>query len=239
MRRCVAATADAAHPTSAMTPNAKDASLPWLRQFVLRAGHDYLLKGIGTTVFMTVFFMAYLHLLKHPAFPVTVMPVIRLDDWIAFQPHSLPLYLSLWFYTSLAPALIVGRRELVGYGVAIGLVCLFGLACFYFFPTTVPVPDIDWAAYPGFDFLHRIDTAGNACPSLHVAAAVFTGLWLHRLLGEMASARWLLALNALWCVGILYSTLATKQHVVLDLLAGLALGLVGGWAALRSLKPMR
>jgi membrane-associated phospholipid phosphatase len=237
MRPCVVALPDVAQPTSDMTPNPKDASLPWIRQFVLRARHDFLLKSIGTTVFMTIFFVAYIHLLKHPAFPVTVMPLIGLDDWIAFDPHSLPLYLSLWLYTSLPPALIVGRRELIGYGIAIALVCLFGLGCFYFLPTAVPVPTIDWAAYPGFDFLHRIDSAGNACPSLHVAAAVFSALWLHRLLIEMDSRRWLLALNALWCVGILYSTLATKQHVALDLFAGLALGLVGAWASLRWLKP--
>lgn len=219
-----------------MILSATNSSLPLPRQLLLRARYDFLLKFVGTSVFMTIFFVAYIHLLNHPAYPVTVMPLTALDNWIGFEPAALPLYLTLWVYTSLPPSIIVGRRELVGYGISIGLVCLFGLACFYFLPTAVPLPDIEWSMYPGFEFLHRIDMAGNACPSLHVATAVFSGLWMDRLLREMAARRWLIWGNALWGIAILYSTLATKQHVALDLYAGLALGLVGAWVSLRWLK---
>ena len=31
------------------------------------------------------------------------------------------------------------------------------------------------------DFLKSMDASGNACPSLHVATAVFSGIWLHHL----------------------------------------------------------
>jgi len=44
------------------------------------------------------------------------------------------------------------------------------------------------------------------------------------LLREMRSSPWLLGLNWAWCAGILYSTVATRQHVVLDVLAGAVLG---------------
>ena len=43
------------------------------------------------------------------------------------------------------------------------------------------------------------------------------------------------SLNALWCVGILYATLAIRQHVALDMLAGSALGGLVGWLSLLSL----
>ena len=46
-----------------------------------------------------------------------------------------------------------------------------------------------------------------------------------RLLRYLGAPHWLRALNWLWCLGILYSTLATKQHVAIDLYAGVALGL--------------
>ncbi|HET6719264.1 MAG TPA: phosphatase PAP2 family protein, partial [Rhodocyclaceae bacterium] len=125
----------------------------------------------------------------------------------------------------------------VRYGWSIGGVCLVGLVFFYWFPTSVPPAAVDWSMYPGFDFLKKIDTAGNACPSLHVAAAAFSGVWLHRQLGEMGAGRWVLLVNAIWGAAILYSTLATKQHVFLDLAAGLLLGLVGVWLSLRWIAP--
>jgi membrane-associated phospholipid phosphatase len=42
------------------------------------------------------------------------------------------------------------------------------------------------------------------------------------------------ALNWIWCLGILYSTVATRQHVFLDVLAGAALGAVIAVASHRS-----
>lgn len=221
-----------------MTPDTQFFALPWYRQFLLRLLPHFLLKGVGTTVFMTVFFSAYLHLLKNPSFEVTEMPLTAVDHWLPFTASTLPAYLSLWLYTSLPPALMIDRRDLVRYGAAIGAVCLFGLLCFYWFPTAVPPAGVDWSMYPAFDFLKKIDTAGNACPSLHVAAAVFSGAWLHRQLGEMGAGRIVRAVNFFWGTAILVSTLATKQHVFLDLLAGTALGLAGAWWSLRWIKPL-
>lgn len=220
-----------------MTPDARFLALPWYRQFLLRLLPLFWLKAIGTTVFMTAFFTAYLHLLKSPAHAVTEMPLTVVDRWLVFNPSALPAYLSLWLYTSLPPALMIAWRDLVRYGWSIGGVCLLGLIFFYWFPTSVPPAMVDWSLYPGFDFLKKIDTAGNACPSLHVAAAAFSGVWLHRQLDEMGAGRWVLLVNATWGVAILYSTLATKQHVFLDLAAGLLLGLVGVWLSLRWIRP--
>ena len=81
--------------------------------------------------------------------------------------------------------------------------------------------------------LQGVDAAGNACPSLHVATALFTALWLQRLLLALAVPRWLRVANALWLLLIVYSTLAIKQHVVLDALAGAALGALFAWASMR------
>lgn len=216
-----------------MTPDSRFFALPWYRQFLLRLLPHFWLKAIGTTVFMTVFFVAYLHLLKNPARDVIEMPLIVLDRWIPFTAAALPAYLSLWLYTSLPPALMLDRRELVRYGLAIGAVCLFGLLCFYLFPTAVPPANVDWSSYPGFDFLKKIDSAGNAFPSLHVASAVFSGVWLHRQLREMGAGVGALVANLLWGTAIVVSTLATKQHVALDLIAGLILGGLGAWLSLR------
>ncbi len=207
--------------------------LPWYRQVAAAlAKHPYL-KGIGTTLFIVLFFGAYFYLLKEPAYPATVMPFTLLDRLIAFQPLAMPMYISLWVYVSLPPALLSTRRELYGYGLAMAATCLAGMLVFYFWPTVVPVANIDWAKYPDVDFLKNIDAAGNAFPSLHVATAAFSGVWLHHLLRRFGAPRWLLSLNWLWCIGIVYSTIATRQHVAVDALAGLLLGMLAAYWSLR------
>ena len=153
--------------------NAPHPQMPWYRQIAAVIPKHLYLKSIGTTLFIGVFFGAYFYVLKQPAYPTTVMPITLLDRLIGFQPLALPLYLSLWVYVSLPPTLLATRREMYGYGLAMAATCLAGLLVFYFWPTTVPPVNIDWAQYPDVHFLKNIDAAGNAFPSLHVATAVF------------------------------------------------------------------
>jgi membrane-associated phospholipid phosphatase len=205
----------------------------WHLQAAAALRRHWYLKAIGTPVFIGLFFAAYFYLLKNPVHPVTVMPVTFLDRLVGFYPATLPLYASLWVYVSLPPALLATRRELYGYGLAMAWTCLAGLMIFYFWPTTVPPAHIDWARYPDVRFLKDIDASGNACPSLHVTTAIFSGIWLNALLRRFSAPRWILIVNWTWCAGIVYSTIATRQHVALDVLAGLALGMVGAYMSLR------
>lgn len=221
-----------------MTGHATVNTPPWYELAAQALGRHILLKSLGTPFFIAVFFSAYFYLLKQPASTATIMPMLWLDRVISFEPRALPLYLSLWVYVSLPPALLATRRELYRYALAMAATCLIGLLVFYFWPTAIPAADIDWTRYPDVHFLKNIDAAGNAFPSLHVATAVFSGLWLHYLLRGFGGPRWILALNALWGVGIIYSTLATRQHVAVDVLAGLALGGMAAYLSLRQTKSL-
>jgi membrane-associated phospholipid phosphatase len=186
-------------------------------------------KVLGTTGFITLFFGAYLYLLKNPAYAATTMPLTAADQFIGFEPLALPIYLSLWAYVSLPPMLMRTRRAIIEYGIWIGGLCLFALVIFYFFPNAVPSANIDWGLYPGMAFLKDVDAAGNACLSLHVATAVFSGFWIHWLLPRVGLNRWSRLISALWCIAIAYSTMATKQHVAVDVVAGGALGVLFAW----------
>ncbi len=186
----------------------------------------WLIKVLGLGGGITAFFVGYFWLLRHPLFPVTFMPRLALDRWISFQPAALSLYLSFWFYISLVPALLKERRELVGYALAATGLGVIGLGIFLFWPTAVPLADVEWALYPSFAFLKSVDLTGNACPSMHVAFSVFTAIWFNRLFRQMEGGPYLVGLNWLWCLGILYSTVAIRQHVALDVVAGCVLGLV-------------
>ena len=200
----------------------------WRRALSTAMTHFWF-KSLGTMAFILVFFLAYIYLLKNPAFPVVIMPVTDLDQFVGFEPMALPIYLSLWIYVSLPPLLMLTRRAIIEYGVWIGCLCLVALIIFYFWPSAVPPANIDWAKYPGVDFLKGVDAAGNACPSLHVATAVFSAFGLHWQLSSAGLGRGSRFLNACWCVAIIYSTLATKQHVAVDVVAGGALGAAFAW----------
>lgn len=213
--------------------NEDSQQMPWYRQAAAVIPMHMHLKSIGTMLFISLFFGAYFYLLKAPAYLTTVMPITVLDRLIGFQPLALPMYLSLWVYVSLPPALLATRRELYGYGLAMAGTCLAGLIIFYFWPTVVPAANIDWAQYPDVDFLKSMDTSGNACPSLHVATAIFSGIWLLHLLRRFGTPLWMLTFNWTWCIGIIYSTLATRQHVAVDVLAGLMLGVLAAYLSLR------
>ncbi len=198
------------------------------------------LKVLGISGFMWLFFIAYFHLLRNPVRPVTVMPLTALDHAIPLQPWALGAYVSLWLYVGIAPGLMLTLRELLVYGAWAGALCLSGLLVFYLAPTAVPPHrfSVDLEQHPGFAVLQGVDAAGNACPSLHVATALFSAVWVARLLGRIgAPAAWQLV-NAVWLLLIVWSTLAVKQHVALDALAGALLGGAFGWASGRWWPPV-
>jgi hypothetical protein len=190
---------------------------------------------LSTAGGIAVFFYAYFWAMRHPLGAVTVMPVTWVDELIGFQPLSFPLYVFLWFYISLGTALAKDLRELVAFGVASLAMSVVALAIFMLLPTRVPDFAIDWSLYPSMRFLKRVDVAGNAFPSLHAAFCVFTAVVLHAQLGALGAGRRLRAGNLLLCAGILYSTIATRQHVVLDAVGGAVLGAAASVAYLGAL----
>lgn len=211
----------------------------WWPQAVMRFKSQWMIKSVGTTGGIAAFMWAYFWLLRHPVFPVTVMPLTWVDRLIGFQSWSLVPYASLWIYISLVPGLLNLRREMAPYLSAVALLSLTGFAIFLFWPTAVPRPDVDWAHYPSIQFLKTVDTSGNACPSLHVAFSVMTALWLHRILKQLNAPGLPRLLNVFWCGLIAYSTMATKQHVMVDVETGAILGWVVGTLHLYVLPRFR
>jgi hypothetical protein len=95
-------------------------------------------------------------------------------------------------------------------------------------PTMVVRPEVTKGFWL-YDVVVHVDRAMNACPSLHAGWAVFVWLWGVR----MRSRRHGMAEVVVWTalsVGVLYSTLATKQHVMWDIIGGGVLGAVSYYA---------
>lgn len=185
-----------------------------------------LLKSVGNAIGFSAFFFAYFWVMDHPApfSPLQVIPVFALDHWIVVQQWALIPYASLWFYVCIASGLIETRAEFLDYLYRAGFLCIAGLLTFWLFPTTVPDFGVDWQLYPALAFLKSQDGGANAMPSLHVAFAVFTAAYLNAHLRSCGAPTAVRLFNYAWCALIIYSTLATRQHVFLDALAGMALG---------------
>ena len=211
-------------------------ALSWQQQALHRFSTLWPLKAGGTVIFMLLFFWAYFSVLQYPNGPVTVMPLTVVDAWIPVTPAAFGIYASLWFYVSVPPAFLPDLRQLVIYACGIAALCLSGLAIFWLWPTAVPHADVDWAGHAGVAMIKGIDLAGNACPSLHVATAVFSAVWLGHLLRGIGAPPVFAASSWLLCAAIVWSTLAIRQHVFLDALAGLALGLAFALLSLRAVS---
>jgi hypothetical protein len=193
--------------------------------------HLFLMVA-GTTLVTWAFFVGYFQLLRHPVHPVTMMPLTPLDAWVPFVPHAIVPYLSLWFYVGIAPGLQRTFPQLLVYGIWAVLLCMTGLAIFYWWPTAIPPLSFGTTGYFGFDLMQGIDARGNACPSMHVAIAFFSAIWIDVLLRESDAPALLRVVNWTWFVAITLSTLAVRQHVVIDVVAG---ALLGGAFAIPSL----
>jgi len=204
--------------------------MAWRAGLGERVRWHFLLKTFGTAGFVCLFLLAYFQVQMNPAYPPTVMPLTDLDLLIAFQPYALIAYVSLFIYVGVGPGLQKTWTDLLAYCLTIGALCAAGLAIFYFLPTQLPAVGVDESSFFAFALLHRIDAASNACPSMHVAIAMFTAMRVHSVLSEARAPLWLRFLNWCWCALIAYSTIAIKQHVVLDVAGGLVLG--AGFGAL-------
>ena len=205
----------------------------WYGQLVPRLKAHWRFKVIAELSITTIFFIGYFLCRSYPIFRVREVPLTALDHLIGFQPFSLGLYASFYLYVALPLWLLKNKRDLIVCGVAMSVLCLLGLAFFLLMPTCTPDKNIDWSQYPSFAPLVAVDLPRNACPSLHVAFTLFSAIFIHGLALQLGNRRLIRALSWCWCVGILYSTLATKQHVAIDLYAGAALGAAWAWAYLR------
>jgi len=90
-----------------------------------------------------------------------------------------------------------------------------------------PLEGVPTVLQPVYRLLYAVDPASNGFPSLHAAdTALLLPGW-----AEKKGAVWYFA----WCVLIALSGILTKQHTVIQVLAGVALGFVAKTLARRLL----
>jgi membrane-associated phospholipid phosphatase len=120
---------------------------------------------------------------------------------------------------------LMGKRsQILRYASGIVLISLLADIIFFFSPTSCPRPAAQGTSV-AYQTLTAIDNPFNAFPSLHAAFAIYSALCGRLVLREIGSrCIWRVGLW-LWALLILYATLAAKQHVTADIIAGSVLGL--------------
>jgi membrane-associated phospholipid phosphatase len=159
---------------------------------------------------------------RNMIFAPRVLPS-KWDDRIPFLPQWVWIY-SLLYY----PAILLVNFTLQTSGqfalVATSYLFLLGLQMVFFLLLPVETPPHWREVNRGHSlserflaFVQRFDAASNSFPSMHTSVAMLTALYLRPEWGELAFA---------FPVLIGLSCLFTKQHYMVDVPAGAALGAV-------------
>jgi membrane-associated phospholipid phosphatase len=146
-----------------------------------------------------------------------------LDRQIPYLPWTVWLYLPLFAVYFHLAIYSIRRWDVFFKGVAsMVLVSLMAWAIFLVLPSSYPRPPVmDDGSLTGklLVLLRSIDPATNTFPSLHVGMTLTVALACRK--DDLVRGRWMLVLAAVPSLSIL----TMKQHYVIDLLGGLAVGL--------------
>ena len=148
----------------------------------------------------------------------------RLDEQIPFVPWTIIIYLGCYVFWIVN--YIIGCRQdrdrafrFMSADFFAKLVCLL---CFLIFPTTNIRPVIEgnslWEEL--MRLLYHVDAADNLFPSMHCLTSAFCFIAVK---GNEKVPKWYKTASFLMAASICASTLTTRQHVLIDVIAGVAL----------------
>ena len=160
-------------------------------------------------------------------------PALPLDDALPLVPAWSLVYGAFYVFLIAVPLFVLQSDALIRRAVwAYLMVWLVAYACFLAYPTIAPRGEPATVAGDGFAAwglraLYGSDPPYNCFPSLHVAHSFVSALACHRVNRRLG---WV-TLACASLVGL--STVFTKQHYVVDVIAGAALALVASEIFLR------
>ncbi|HEY1088504.1 MAG TPA: phosphatase PAP2 family protein [Archangium sp.] len=195
---------------------------------------DLVLAALGTTVMHGIMYMLANH---YPHGAVQRLPLSPIDLAVPFMPWTVFIYLSDYFLLFVAFQFCRSRASADRFLVTLFSVIFTATLLHWAYPVgfpreLYPLPDgLPLGPFKAMELLRIFDAETSCLPSLHVAAAVLGPLLISR---EAPKAfPWLMT----WAIAISLSTLTTKQHYVLDVVAGATLA-VAAWLVAQHLRPV-
>jgi hypothetical protein len=183
------------------------------------------LKAALAVLVCFTFCVPYFLIGNFPILPVRQLPLTRLDRAIGFHPYAwVWIYQSEYLIVNAIPWLARRREELIRYVRGFAALSLVSFIVFLLFPIRAPRPPVD-NPKGMYWLLQLYDVPTNCLPSLHAGMVVFTLAFGNRIIGREVG-RGVKLLFAVWGGLILYGTLATKEHYVVDIVTGALLALI-------------
>ncbi|MCI0490891.1 MAG: phosphatase PAP2 family protein [Blastocatellia bacterium] len=154
--------------------------------------------------------------------PPARLPLSPVDTAVPFMAWTVWIYISQFGFLVYCLWLLNDSVHISRTLYSMGLASLLSFSVFILYPTTFPrAPrNARGLTAEAFEWLYRLDSPSNCFPSLHVALGF---LALSGVIAEKKRARWL---ALVWAALIWASTMTTKQHYFVDIVAGLGVGLL-------------
>lgn len=148
----------------------------------------------------------------------------RFDEQIPFVPWTVAIYLGCYVFWIVN--YVIGCRQqkekafrFISADFFAKLVCML---CFLIFPTTNTRPIVEGASLwdEWIRLLYRVDAADNLFPSIHYLTSTFCFIAVRE---NGSVPKWYRGVSFLIAASVCISTLTTKQHVMIDVIAGVML----------------
>lgn len=150
----------------------------------------------------------------------------KLDNYIPFVPVFIFIYIGA-FFQWLNAILFLNKQETkkaYRYLNAVNIGSIIGLLFYIIYPTAVVRPEIfgNNAVEQFCKIIFTIDTPINAFPSFHCFLSFITVVFYI----DFKANKNTIIFNSIYSILVFISTLLTKQHVIVDIPAGIMLGIV-------------
>ncbi len=197
------------------------------------------LKYPAGAVLAGIAFLMYHFTNHYPVFTPQELPIFGIDAIIPFIPWTVLIYVSEYLFFI---AIYITCRDMENLNKYLySFLATQGVSCliFFFWPTTFPrhlfpIPADTHPFIAGvWAWLRQADTPLNCFPSLHVST-VYLSAYIF-----LDEQREKFPFFITWGTLIALSTLPTKQHYIVDIVAGLFLSLVAYWFFHRKAKYRR
>lgn len=166
------------------------------------------------------------------------LPMTVVDRIVPFEPGWVYVYVSMYVMLLIPPLLTTRGEALWRYTIGAMIMFVGAAVVFVAWPVEFPRPALTDVAPWMYHVVVSLDRPVNSIPSLHAGLVAFTLFFAARALDDLSAGtrRFILLAGTAWSVAILYGTLATKQHYLLDLPAGVVLAWVAHRLAWRGAR---
>ncbi len=193
-------------------------------------------KGLTGILFFILMWAMYASSNHQKFFEAHQLPMTWIDTVVPFIPQTFWIYISEFILFAVVYSKIQDVLSLNRYLWSFFFLQATSVMIFWVWPTTFPrgnfplTEEVDFITRGAFSFFRTLDDPSNCAPSLHVSSCYLSALYFW---GK--DNKWFIGISA-WATAVAISTLTTKQHYLVDIIAAIPLTLMIYWVFYRRVE---